>query len=97
MEFIGQGIDSDDGSEQDEIGKWFAVIKGTLFGTPCIDFENQQTRVRANENTMIMVSEFSQQTYSSPMAPSTTASQEELKANGVPLGWRDSCSAYVDI
>ncbi|KAF9051357.1 B18 subunit of NADH:ubiquinone oxidoreductase [Panaeolus papilionaceus] len=29
------------------------------------------------------------------MAPSTTASQEELKANGVPLGWRDSCSALL--
>ncbi|PPQ86632.1 hypothetical protein CVT25_006816 [Psilocybe cyanescens] len=27
------------------------------------------------------------------MASSTTASQEELKANRVPLGWRDSCSA----
>ncbi|PPR01233.1 hypothetical protein CVT24_005997 [Panaeolus cyanescens] len=29
------------------------------------------------------------------MAPSTTASQEELKANRVPLGWRDSCSALL--
>jgi NADH dehydrogenase (ubiquinone) 1 beta subcomplex subunit 7 len=26
---------------------------------------------------------------------STTASQEELKAHRVPLGWRDQCSAYV--
>lgn len=29
------------------------------------------------------------------MASSTTASQAELKAYRVPLGWRDSCSAYV--
>ncbi|KAF7433552.1 hypothetical protein PC9H_005510 [Pleurotus ostreatus] len=27
------------------------------------------------------------------MASSTTASQTELKANKVPLGWRDKCSA----
>ena len=31
------------------------------------------------------------------MSSSTTASQEELKANRVPLGWRDSCSACVVI
>jgi len=29
------------------------------------------------------------------MASSTTASQEELKANRVPLAWRDSCSALL--
>jgi hypothetical protein len=29
------------------------------------------------------------------MASSTTASQAELKAYRVPLGWRDSCSACV--
>ncbi|KAF9555255.1 hypothetical protein CPC08DRAFT_737431 [Agrocybe pediades] len=29
------------------------------------------------------------------MSSSTTASQEELKANRVPLGWRDSCSALL--
>ena len=28
-------------------------------------------------------------------ASSMTATQEELKANRVPLAWRDSCSAYV--
>lgn len=31
------------------------------------------------------------------MSSSTTASQEELKAHRVPLGWRDGCSAYVPI
>ncbi len=29
------------------------------------------------------------------MTSSTTASQTELKAARVPLGWRDQCSAYV--
>ncbi|KAK0494625.1 B18 subunit of NADH:ubiquinone oxidoreductase [Armillaria luteobubalina] len=29
------------------------------------------------------------------MPSSTTASQSELKANGVPLHWRDSCSALL--
>ncbi|KAJ7598926.1 B18 subunit of NADH:ubiquinone oxidoreductase [Mycena floridula] len=29
------------------------------------------------------------------MPTSTTASQEELKANRVPLGWRDNCSALL--
>ena len=29
------------------------------------------------------------------MTSSTTASQEELKANKVPLGYRDQCSACV--
>ncbi|KAL4261432.1 NADH dehydrogenase [ubiquinone] 1 beta subcomplex subunit 7 [Pleurotus pulmonarius] len=29
------------------------------------------------------------------MASSTTASQNELKANKVPLGWRDQCSALL--
>ncbi|KDR80301.1 hypothetical protein GALMADRAFT_62844 [Galerina marginata CBS 339.88] len=29
------------------------------------------------------------------MASSTTASQEELKANRVPLAWRDSCSSLL--
>ena len=29
------------------------------------------------------------------MTSSTTASQEELKANRVPVAWRDGCSAYV--
>ncbi|PSR72865.1 hypothetical protein PHLCEN_2v11232 [Hermanssonia centrifuga] len=29
------------------------------------------------------------------MATSTTASQEELKAARVPLGWRDGCSALL--
>ncbi|KDQ29910.1 NDUFB7, NADH dehydrogenase 1 beta subcomplex, 7, 18kDa [Pleurotus ostreatus PC15] len=29
------------------------------------------------------------------MASSTTASQTELKANKVPLGWRDQCSALL--
>lgn len=32
-------------------------------------------------------------TLTSPMAASTTASQEELKAAKVPLAWRDRCSA----
>ncbi|KAF8903291.1 NADH-ubiquinone oxidoreductase B18 subunit-domain-containing protein [Gymnopilus junonius] len=29
------------------------------------------------------------------MATSTVASQEELKANRVPLAWRDTCSALL--
>ncbi|KZT21254.1 hypothetical protein NEOLEDRAFT_1244693 [Neolentinus lepideus HHB14362 ss-1] len=29
------------------------------------------------------------------MASLTTASQEELKAHKVPLGWRDQCSALL--
>ncbi|KAH9843503.1 NADH-ubiquinone oxidoreductase B18 subunit-domain-containing protein [Rhodofomes roseus] len=29
------------------------------------------------------------------MASSTTASQEELKQNRVPLAWRDQCSALL--
>ncbi|TFK45475.1 hypothetical protein OE88DRAFT_1639881 [Heliocybe sulcata] len=29
------------------------------------------------------------------MASSNTASQEELKAHKVPLGWRDQCSALL--
>ncbi|KAG7448819.1 uncharacterized protein BT62DRAFT_929893 [Guyanagaster necrorhizus] len=29
------------------------------------------------------------------MPSSSTASQSELKANGVPLHWRDSCSALL--
>ncbi|PPQ96768.1 hypothetical protein CVT26_006257 [Gymnopilus dilepis] len=29
------------------------------------------------------------------MATSTIASQEELKANRVPLAWRDGCSALL--
>ncbi|KIY65119.1 hypothetical protein CYLTODRAFT_424642 [Cylindrobasidium torrendii FP15055 ss-10] len=29
------------------------------------------------------------------MTSSTTASQTELKANRVPLGWRDQCSALL--
>ncbi|KAF8155829.1 NADH-ubiquinone oxidoreductase B18 subunit-domain-containing protein [Crassisporium funariophilum] len=29
------------------------------------------------------------------MASSTTASQEQLKANRVPLSWRDGCSALL--
>ncbi|KAK0449844.1 B18 subunit of NADH:ubiquinone oxidoreductase [Desarmillaria tabescens] len=29
------------------------------------------------------------------MPSSTTASQSELKANAVPLHWRDSCSALL--
>ncbi|KJA15582.1 hypothetical protein HYPSUDRAFT_48201 [Hypholoma sublateritium FD-334 SS-4] len=29
------------------------------------------------------------------MSSSTTASQEELKAHRVPLGWRDGCSALL--
>ncbi|EJD00783.1 uncharacterized protein FOMMEDRAFT_157890 [Fomitiporia mediterranea MF3/22] len=29
------------------------------------------------------------------MASATTASQSELKANKVPLGWRDQCSSLL--
>ncbi|KZV62551.1 hypothetical protein PENSPDRAFT_550740, partial [Peniophora sp. CONT] len=29
------------------------------------------------------------------MASATTASQEELKAHRIPLGWRDQCSALL--
>ncbi|KZT13187.1 uncharacterized protein LAESUDRAFT_690427 [Laetiporus sulphureus 93-53] len=29
------------------------------------------------------------------MATSTTASQEEMKQAGIPLAWRDSCSALL--
>ena len=31
------------------------------------------------------------------MASATTASQTELKEHGVPLGWRDGCSAYASL
>ena len=39
--------------------------------------------------------QFKAATTPTTMTSSTTASQTELKAAKVPVGWRDQCSAYV--
>jgi hypothetical protein len=63
-----------------------------LFGSKAVGVWK---RVRARFSRVQPTATWSTRRIEPGVMSSTTASQTELKANRVPIAWRDGCSAYV--